>query len=312
MNTTAVELPTAFDSSAKCASDLCTAFFSSACVRLSRPLDDGDDVAHDAQEAVPLEDGEGVAHLTDADLRLSHLLELPRQLVDEHRLARAVTEPLAQLGGVLLRHVSRRSRPARRDDLHVDLARVGIHGCRLDRVAHQTLCLAHVSLFDKLREAHARVGLRQADQALQLSRSRRNHLAVAAHVAQLHVAVHQPRRRLVGDLRMDLSARVGNVLHEGALVDGRDWRLAIELVEGDEVQGELRVGFLVGLVEHQIDEVESREERGGQVDVLDDGALGVVLRVDGVGGGEDRGARVEGADDARLGHRDRLLLHRLV
>eukprot|EP00965_Chrysotila_dentata_P024341 806235-Pleurochrysis_carterae.AAC.2 len=73
-----------------------------------------------------------------------------------------------------------------------------------------------------------------------------------------------------------------------------------------------RVRLVRVLRPHQIDEVESREERGGQVDVLDDGALGVVLRVDGVGGGEDRGARVEGADDARLGHRDRLLLHRLV
>ena len=74
----------------------------------------------------------------------------------------------------------------------------------------------------------------------------------------------------------------------------------VPLVERDEVRGELPVGALVGLVEDQVDQVEAREQRRPQVDVVDDGALGVVLGVDRVGARKHGGARVERADDARL------------
>mmetsp|Transcript_16612 Transcript_16612/g.50416 ORF Transcript_16612/g.50416 Transcript_16612/m.50416 type:complete len:211 (-) Transcript_16612:1135-1767(-) len=111
---------------------------------------------------------------------------------------------------------------------------------------------------------------------------------------------------------MHLAPRVRDVVHQRALRhDGVRGR-AVELVELDDVLSEPLVGRLVHLVEHEVNQVEAREQRGRQVDVVDDGSLRVVLGVDRVGGGEDGRARVERADDARLCDRDRLLLHRLV
>lgn len=56
----------------------------------------------------------------------------------------------------------------------------------------------------------------------------------------------------------------------------------------------------VGLVLYEPQQVEARQQRGRQLDVLLDGALGVVAPVRGVGGRQDRHARVQARHYTRL------------
>ena len=53
----------------------------------------------------------------------------------------------------------------------------------------------------------------------------------------------------------------------------------------DQVARQRAVRSLVGLVQDQIDQVEARDERGREADVVDDGEARVVPRADGVGRG---------------------------
>ena len=71
--------------------------------------------------------------------------------------------------------------------------------------------------------------------------------------------------------------------------------------------------LLLGLlVQDQVDQVKSGKQSWWELDVLDHGLGGVVLGVDWVCSCEDSSSCVQGANDASLGHRDGLLLHRLV
>jgi hypothetical protein len=54
-------------------------------------------------------------------------------------------------------------------------------------------------------------------------------------------------------------------------------------VHADQVASELAVGGLLYAVEDQVDQVESAQECGRQVDVLGDWQIRVVLAADGVG-----------------------------
>ena len=58
-------------------------------------------------------------------------------------------------------------------------------------------------------------------------------------------------------------------------------------VHADQVASELAVGGLLYAVEDQVDQVESAQECGWQVDVLGDWQVRVVLAADGVGGSQD-------------------------
>ena len=62
--------------------------------------------------------------------------------------------------------------------------------------------------------------------------------------------------------------------------------------------GELAVVLYVGLVQDQVDEVEAREQRGRQLDVLHHREFGVVPALHGVRRRQYRGARVQRCDDA--------------
>ena len=53
--------------------------------------------------------------------------------------------------------------------------------------------------------------------------------------------------------------RVRDILHKEALGDG-GWSFRPWLVEGEEPDGELAVGALVGAVEDEVDEIETGEE----------------------------------------------------
>lgn len=66
------------------------------------------------------------------------------------------------------------------------------------------------------------------------------------------------------------------------------------------------------LVQDQVNQVKSGEERGWQLDVLDDGEFGVILGMDRVSSGQDRGSGVQGANDTGFGNGDGLLLHGFV
>ena len=85
-------------------------------------------------------------------------------------------------------------------------------------------------------------------------------------------------------------------------------RLGIVLeVQPDKMLSKPAIELLVHVVEHQIQQIESRDERRRQVKVLRDGLVPIVLRPDGIGGSQDRRARVQRRDDPRLGDRDGLL-----
>ena len=66
------------------------------------------------------------------------------------------------------------------------------------------------------------------------------------------------------------------------------------------------------LIEDEVDEVESGEQRRWELDVLNHTKLRVVLRVDRIGSGKDSCASVECADDTCFGNRDSLLFHGFV
>jgi hypothetical protein len=83
-------------------------------------------------------------------------------------------------------------------------------------------------------------------------------------------------------------------------------------VHADQVTGELAVGGLIDAVEHQVDQVESAEQRRREIDVLGNWEVGVVLAADRVGRSENRGSGVQSGDDAGLCDRDSLLLHNFV
>lgn len=67
------------------------------------------------------------------------------------------------------------------------------------------------------------------------------------------------------------------------------------------------VGSFIDSIQDEVEQVESRNERGRQVDVGWDRQLGIVFRIDRVGGCENRRSRVQRGDDACFGDRDRLL-----
>ena len=72
------------------------------------------------------------------------------------------------------------------------------------------------------------------------------------------------------------------------------------------------VSLRVRLVEHEVDEVEPREQRGRELDVVHHRHSRVVPAAHGVSGREHGRPRVQHRDDTSLGDGYRLLLHHLV
>ena len=70
---------------------------------------------------------------------------------------------------------------------------------------------------------------------------------------------------------------------------------------------ELTVQHFVDLIQHEIQQVEPRDESRGEVDVAGDGELCVVLRADGVSCSENGCAGIEGGDDTGFCDGDGLL-----
>lgn len=67
------------------------------------------------------------------------------------------------------------------------------------------------------------------------------------------------------------------------------------------------IDVLVNLVEHKVQQVETGDQRRGQVDITRDGHIDIVFGPNRVGGCKDRGTGVEGGDDACFGDGDGLL-----
>lgn len=59
--------------------------------------------------------------------------------------------------------------------------------------------------------------------------------------------------------------------------------------ETDNVETQLSVVFLSGLVKHEVNQVESREKTWGQIEVVDYAFGGVVSGLLGIGGGQNGG-----------------------
>ena len=92
----------------------------------------------------------------------------------------------------------------------------------------------------------------------------------------------------------------------------RDRVRQLALEERHEVAPERAVARLGARVEHQVQQVEARQQRRRQVDVLRQRELGEVARPLRVCAREDRRARVELRHEPGLRDRDGLLLHDLV
>lgn len=58
------------------------------------------------------------------------------------------------------------------------------------------------------------------------------------------------------------------------------------------------IAVLIGLIQDQVDKVESAQQGGRQLDVLHHRQLGVVAGLHGISGCQDGGARVQCRDDA--------------
>jgi hypothetical protein len=70
--------------------------------------------------------------------------------------------------------------------------------------------------------------------------------------------------------------------------------------------------FPCRLIQHQEDEIETRQQSSRKVDVLDWRELDVVPAVEGVGSRENRRPGIQRSRDAGFRDRDRLLFHDLV
>lgn len=88
-------------------------------------------------------------------------------------------------------------------------------------------------------------------------------------------------------------------------------RLDVAMHPQDVLRDEA-VSLLVDVVGHDEEEIESREERVGEGDVLVGILVDVVLSVDGVGGGDNGASGVERGVDTGLCDRDGLLFHDFV
>jgi hypothetical protein len=85
-----------------------------------------------------------------------------------------------------------------------------------------------------------------------------------------------------------------------------------QLVDADNMLGQMAVDGLIAFVEDHEEQVESRHDGRAHVDVGPEGRLAVVSASYGIGGGEDTGASVESGLDAGFGYRDGLLFHGFV
>lgn len=183
---------------------------------------------------------------------------------------------------------------------------------------NQAQRFVHILRHDLIREAQPGERLRETQDAEEGSRRDVREVLLAALVALLllphaHVRADHVLADVLGDGGPP-AARLGDILPD--FVRGEDDALSLRVpvvhVHVGDVLGELLVGFSIGCVEHEEEDVEAGEQRGRQVDVLDGGDARVVAAVERVGGREDRGARVEGGGDAGFGDGDGLLLHDFV
>lgn len=67
------------------------------------------------------------------------------------------------------------------------------------------------------------------------------------------------------------------------------------------------IAHLVNLVQYEIQQVESGDKRGREIDIGRYGEFGIISRVDGVGSCQDGCSSVEGGDDTCFGDGHRLL-----
>ena len=105
-------------------------------------------------------------------------------------------------------------------------------------------------------------------------------------------------------------ARIGEQTHQNLL--GARILKGIFEIHADQMTSQPPVVLLIDSVKDQIHEVEPRQERWGQVDVLGDRQVGVVFTSDRIGRGQNTGPSVQSGDDSGFGDRYGLLLHDFV
>jgi hypothetical protein len=72
------------------------------------------------------------------------------------------------------------------------------------------------------------------------------------------------------------------------------------------------ITHLVHLVQDEVEKIETRNERGWEINIGRNRQFRVISRVDGVGSGQDRGSSVQSRDNTRFGNRDCLLFLSII
>jgi len=108
-------------------------------------------------------------------------------------------------------------------------------------------------------------------------------------------------RRVVGGERLIYIAHLGGRERREGRKGGQKGREGGQTRTANDVLGDGPVSARVDLIQHDKQQVETREEGIGQPDVFLHGAVFVVLAIDGVGRRQDRAPGIEGGVDAGLG-----------
>ena len=214
--------------------------------------------------------GERAHSFADAKQNRGEKTHEQRQSNQSHRQGYAdigvhdIDDPLDLLGGG-------RADPGC-DDVHIDLSCRGVGGTLLHRGLNQPESLLDIRPLHGLTQAHLSNRLSQSDHRLELSGCRSDSLLGVAHVAHVHVVLHDVTHDIVGDLGLHEATRiryigceevtrdatrldeVGLQLLVTAVHDLTEDIVILELgVEGDDVVREPSIVGVTLLVQDQVD-----------------------------------------------------------
>ena len=189
---------------------------------------------------------------------------------------------------------------------------------------HQPRRLLHILPLHLRIQTHFRQRLCQSDHRLQLARCRRNHVTrdrLRPLRAHLHILLLQLRRRLLRDPRFHELPRVRHISlpltspifphQQHPLLHRRPFPSLLPREQRHQMPRQRPIRRLVGVVENEVNQVESRQQRRRQLQILPHRQFRIISRMDGVCRRQNGGTCVQGAQNSRLCDTDRLLLHRL-
>lgn len=178
----------------------------------------------------------------------------------------------------------------------------------------QTQRFGHIVLLHAIGETQTRQSRGQTQNAEQIARGCEGHvLLVAGFATQLHIGAHNVVGELVGNGGILALAQINIAAHQMHVqrLDPRG-RLPAVAVHVRNVLGQTQIVVPVGLVLDEPEQIETRQQSSGQLDILLHCATRIVAAEGGIGSSQDGDTRIQRGHDARLGNGNGLLLHHLV